>query len=835
MTTNRITAGWLALLALLLTLNLHPSTVFAQGTAFTYQGRLNSGANPAGGIYDLRFTVYDDASAGSVWGVLTNAATPVTNGLFTVTLDFGSGVFAGNARWLDIAVRTNGASSFATLAPRQPLTPTPYAVFAGTAGGLSGTLPVSQISGVLSLAQLSAAVVTNGQVGNVTLNGSLVLPATATAADTIYSGNSTLLRADNNYNFFAGVGAGSLTTSGDFNTASGSAALASNTNGSFNTADGAYALMENTRGAANTAGGEDALYSNTSGSYNTAFGEEALLSNVSGFGNTALGFQAGILITGNGNIDIGNQGTATDNDIIRIGTPGNQTNTFIAGTLYGDGGGLTNLQAIGLGGNAASQSFFAGPSAGNLTMSGYDNTGVGYFSLHNNTTGGENTASGAFALGPAGAMTGSGNTADGYGALGNNNIGSYNTAVGYLALEQNVSGSSNIAVGNFAGYLTSGNNNIDIGNSGVAGESGVIRIGSPGTHTATYLAGTVTGNGGGLTNLNAGNITSGTLSPAQLPGAILTNSATGPYAVAVGNATAASANYAFALGTACTASAQQAFAFGSGAYAANTGAFVWSDSTSGVFYSANNNEFAVRASGGVRLVTSGAGMTVDGNVGIGTTSPAQKLVVQADDTSSYVDAKQLIIQGNTSTSQQMELGYKTSGNYGSIQVIQQNVGYKPLVLQPVSGNVGIGTTTPGYLLVVGGSGSPAYCNGTSWVNGSDRNSKEAFTAVNPRAVLEKVSALPITEWKYKVEADGTEHLGPMAQDFHAAFGLNGADDKHIATVDEEGVALAAIQGLNQKVEEQQAELKQKETEITDLKARLEKLEQLVIAKNGGGQ
>ena len=80
-------------------------------------------------------------------------------------------MFAGNARWLDIAVRTNGASSFATLAPRQPLTPTPYAVFAGTAGGLSGTLPVSQISGVLSLAQLSAAVVTNGQVGNVTLNG----------------------------------------------------------------------------------------------------------------------------------------------------------------------------------------------------------------------------------------------------------------------------------------------------------------------------------------------------------------------------------------------------------------------------------------------------------------------------------------------------------------------------------------------------------------------------------------------------------------------------------------------------------------------------------------
>jgi hypothetical protein len=120
----------------------------------------------------------------------------------------------------------------------------------------------------------------------------------------------------------------------------------------------------------------------------------------------------------------------------------------------------------------------------------------------------------------------------------------------------------------------------------------------------------------------------------------------------------------------------------------------------------------------------------------------------------------------------------------------------------------------------------AYCNGTSWVNNSDRNTKEAFTAINPRTVLEKVTALPITEWEYKAEADGSKHLGPMAQDFHAAFGLNGADDKHIATVDESGVALAAIQGLNQKLEETRAE-------NAALKARLEKLEQLLSSKNGG--
>jgi hypothetical protein len=141
-----------------------------------------------------------------------------------------------------------------------------------------------------------------------------------------------------------------------------------------------------------------------------------------------------------------------------------------------------------------------------------------------------------------------------------------------------------------------------------------------------------------------------------------------------------------------------------------------------------------------------------------------------------------------------------------------------------SGNVGIGTTNPANLLVVGGSASPAYCNGTTWVNGSDRNSKEAFVAVNARAVLEKVSALPITEWKYKVESDGTRHLGPVAQDFHQAFGLNGADDKHIATVDEEGVALAAIQGLNQKLE---AQVKEEDAEIENLKRSVAELKQLV--------
>ena len=111
---------------------------FAQGTAFTYQGRLNDGANSATGIYDLRFAIYDAAGAGAQQGnTLTNSAAAVSNGLFTVTLDFGAGVFTGLARWLEIGVRTNGSvSAYTTLGPRQPLTPTPYAIFSATSSNV---------------------------------------------------------------------------------------------------------------------------------------------------------------------------------------------------------------------------------------------------------------------------------------------------------------------------------------------------------------------------------------------------------------------------------------------------------------------------------------------------------------------------------------------------------------------------------------------------------------------------------------------------------------------------------------------------------------------------
>src|SRR5580698_558364 len=111
----------------------------AQSTAFTYQGRLNDGQGSANGSYNFRFAVYDSGTNGVQQGpILTNTVTAVSNGLFTVVLDFGN-QFPGAERWLEIAVCTNGKNNFTTLNPRQPLTATPYATMAANvaAGGIA--------------------------------------------------------------------------------------------------------------------------------------------------------------------------------------------------------------------------------------------------------------------------------------------------------------------------------------------------------------------------------------------------------------------------------------------------------------------------------------------------------------------------------------------------------------------------------------------------------------------------------------------------------------------------------------------------------------------------
>jgi hypothetical protein len=121
------------------------TSVLAQSTAFTYQGRLEDGGSPANGIYDLQFAIFNAATGGSGL-VLLSPGTVVSNGLFTVTLDFGSGPFSGSDQWLRIGVRTNGSSApYVDLAPRQQLTATPYALRAA----IASTVPAGSITSSL--------------------------------------------------------------------------------------------------------------------------------------------------------------------------------------------------------------------------------------------------------------------------------------------------------------------------------------------------------------------------------------------------------------------------------------------------------------------------------------------------------------------------------------------------------------------------------------------------------------------------------------------------------------------------------------------------------------
>lgn len=157
-----------------LAIPLAPSLSQAQSTAFTYQGRLNDGSHSATGRYDLRFAIWDAASDGTQIGnTITNTAFSVSNGLFTVTLDFDS-VFDGSSRWIEIGVRTNGAGSFSTLSPRQPLTAVPYAIYAGgvNAAAISGTITSGMLATGAASANLSASGQSAVPSGGVIFSGS---------------------------------------------------------------------------------------------------------------------------------------------------------------------------------------------------------------------------------------------------------------------------------------------------------------------------------------------------------------------------------------------------------------------------------------------------------------------------------------------------------------------------------------------------------------------------------------------------------------------------------------------------------------------------------------
>jgi len=368
------------------------------------------------------------------------------------------------------------------------------------------------------------------------------------------------------------------------------------------------------------------------------------------------------------------------------------------------------------------------------------------------------------------------------------------------------------------------------------------------------------------------------------------------------------------------------FAAGRQAHAVHPGAFVWADSQNASFSSTANDEFKVRAQGGARFLTGGAGVTVDGRPVITSQplpdDPSHSNIVNnvSGSPGNFVTsgvygatisgggAGYYLGVASVPNSVAADFGTVGGGAFNTVSGVGDTIAggganissgeYSVVGGGQANVSEGSGSTVPGgsqnsasgrssfaagsqasaihdgTFVWAGGAKAPfpstqantfnAYAasgasfdyggqrrdgrgdrwfyvgnlnagstvsvwngarltDGGIWANASDKNRKTDFEETDSREILERLAALPVRGWRYTNEDSGVKHLGPVAQDFRAAFGL-GTDDKTIGTVDADGVALAAIQGLNQKLN---GELKRRDIECADLKRELDELNGVV--------
>ena len=917
---------WVLALLALSTLNPQLSTCLAQGTAFTYQGRLNSNGTPAGGTYDFRFRLAADPLGNTYVGspYLTNGIA-VSGGLFTTTMDFGPGLFAGSNYWLEVDVRTNGTVSYTGLTPLQALTPTPYAIFAGSSSNLLGALPAGQLSGTILNSSLPASP---------SFSGTVTAGALAGNGANVTNVNAASLNGLNATNFWQ--------------------------LGGNNVAAGQFLGSTNNQPVA--------LY---------------------------VGNQQAFLITTN----------PADSANFIGGSPANVIDAGVEGAVIA-GGGTTNYSGSASANHISANFASIGGGSGNWIQSGSDHAFIGAgwnnliaISSHQSViAGGENNANASLlsVIGGGGGNTIQGSAFSSFLGGGDQNTiqsgannsflggGIYNSVHGPGAFIGG-GGGIGIVLGNLYYYPSAGNtaNGVDAtigggGNNAASGDGAFI--GGGGLNAGGVLAAypdaidgnTASGQDSSIVG-GAGNVASGTYSSI---GGGHGNVASGLGAT-VGGGENNSTTVSYATipgGYKNLASGTYSFAAGDQAQATNQGAFVWADSQGTPFASTANNQFLIRAQGGVGINTAttpdssfsintnvylfshtlylrgetasdhnhglayngntitnfgtgnyqldgpvlwgfsggllgtrnggdhaaltwnttgvaitgtltgnGSGLTnlsaaqLSGSVPSGVPVPAANLtgalpaISGANLTSlpanaALLNANQTFTGGNTFTS---TTTVTNAGGANALNVYSTQTGgwASPVSLfenkstaataspalrvvcdggTNVDGalSVSVATGTTGLIAEFGNStafvvritnNGSIFAQGNVYANGvlltSDRNAKEHFQPVDHQAVLAKVASLPVTQWNYTQDQADVQHIGPMAQDFQAAFGLDGGDDKHISVVDEGGVALAAIQGLNEKFEgssqKEEGQIAELKAENAELKAQLAEIKTLL--------
>lgn len=351
----------------------------AQTAAFTYQGKLTDNNLAANGTYQMQFALFDAANGGSQIGAtITNSTVQVSNGIFTVSLDFDANAFSGANRFLQISVFSSATNAYITLAPRQQITSAPFAIKSLTAGNADaatnainlGGSPASdyvktndsRLSDSRSPAPGSGNYIQNGTIpqsanfniaGNGTASGTL--SGSVVNSGLQYEiGGSRVLSVPGTANTFAGVGAGNANATGYNNTFFGKNAGFANTTGGFNSFFGLNAGSANTTGFNNAFFGLNAGYINSTASQNSFFGSAAGDGNTTGENNAFFGAFAGRTnSTGSHNTIVGASAEVGSNNLMNATAIGarafaTQNNSLVLGSINGINGATATVN-VGIG------------------------------------------------------------------------------------------------------------------------------------------------------------------------------------------------------------------------------------------------------------------------------------------------------------------------------------------------------------------------------------------------------------------------------------------------------------------------------------------------------